>query len=44
MPSASNAHMLLLTLPPVVARGAPTSMEIMVIKRLRSVNDAVSTV
>jgi hypothetical protein len=44
MLSASNAHVLLFAPPPVVAREAPTNMGIMVIKRLRSVNDAVSTV
>jgi hypothetical protein len=40
----SNAKVLVLTPPPVLAGEAPTNMKIMVINRLRSVNDAVSTV
>jgi hypothetical protein len=40
----SNADMLVLTPPPVPAVKAPANLRIMVINRLRSVNDAVSTV
>jgi hypothetical protein len=42
--TTSRAKMMVFMPPPVPAEEAPANMRIMVIKRLRSVNDAVSTV